>query len=246
MSARPARTSLSGRKPGVGGLNAEREPPFGERAVAARRAGASREDKEIDWRDLLGRAVLAGLFLVLAARIGADVARTYRITGLLLLLSESLVVLLTVVRRPANAVDRRLATRAVMVVSILGPPLVDPAAPDVLRSSALATTASALGLLVIIGGKLSLGRSFGFVPANRGLIDTGLYRLVRHPIYAGYFLAHAGFLLEHWSSWNFVVLVGADAALLARLAYEERILGRDPRYLRYCERVRWRLIPGAF
>ena len=31
------------------------------------------------------------------------------------------------------------------------------------------------------------------MPANRGVVSTGLYRLVRHPIYLGYLITHAGF-----------------------------------------------------
>jgi hypothetical protein len=43
-----------------------------------------------------------------------------------------------------------------------------------------------------------------------------------------------------------VLLVAADAALLVRSLYEERTLRHDPRYVRYCESVRWRVAPGIF
>ena len=48
---------------------------------------------------------------------------------------------------------------------------------------------STVGLLFVIAGKITLGRSFGIVPANRGVV-AGPYTLVRHPIYAGYLLSH--------------------------------------------------------
>jgi hypothetical protein len=38
-------------------------------------------------------------------------------------------------------------------------------------------------------------------------------------------------------------LVG-DVALIVRAFYEEKTLARDPKYVRYCETVRWRLLPG--
>ena len=53
---------------------------------------------------------------------------------------------------------------------------------------------SAVGLIVVIVGKMSLGRSFGLMPANRGIVSTGLYRVVRHPIYLGYLITHVGFV----------------------------------------------------
>jgi len=39
-------------------------------------------------------------------------------------------------------------------------------------------------------------------PANRGIVSTGAYRFVRHPIYTGIFIALAGFLLRSYTSLN--------------------------------------------
>ena len=50
---------------------------------------------------------------------------------------------------------------------------------------------------IIIAGKLTLGRSFGLMPANRGVVSSGIYRFVRHPIYAGYLITHVAFLAAH-------------------------------------------------
>ena len=61
---------------------------------------------------------------------------------------------------------------------------------------------SAVGLSVVIAGKVSLGRSFGLMPANRGIVSTGLYRLVRHPIYMGYLITHSGFVAREPDAWN--------------------------------------------
>lgn len=192
------------------------------------------------------RVVVAGLFLALAWRIGADFIRTLRITGLLLLASEALVVLLTVARRRARLVDRTWAARLVTLISVAGPPLVRPAASVALLPDTQAAMLSACGLLVIVAGKLSLGRSFGVVPANRGIVCRGVYRLVRHPIYVGYVLTHSAFLLSHVDAWNVCMLVSSDAMLLVRAVYEERTLRRDPQYVSYCSQVRWRMVPGVF
>ena len=67
--------------------------------------GASRLDAD-RLADIAARAAIVVLFSLLAARFGADFVKTGRVTGLLLLVSEMLVVVLTVMRRSAAAVDR--------------------------------------------------------------------------------------------------------------------------------------------
>jgi protein-S-isoprenylcysteine O-methyltransferase Ste14 len=93
---------------------------------------------------------------------------------------------------------------------------------------------------------VALGRSFGLVPANRGVVAAGPYRLVRHPIYLGYLVTHLAFVVANPLWWNVWMLGVADTALVVRLLYEERTLARDARYVNYRERVRWRLVPGVF
>ena len=195
--------------------------------------------------ELFGKAAISCLFVVLAVSIGSEFLKTGHVTGLLLLVSELLVVVLTVMRRPAQVVDRTLAARVFSAISIVGVPLIRPVgvalAPD------LATAAvSAFGLLVVIAGKLTLGRSFGLLPANRGVVCRGIYKLLRHPIYAGYLVTHAAFLVAHPTTWNLVMLVAADTALMVRAVYEERTLARDSEYADYMTRVRWRVCPGLF
>ena len=46
--------------------------------------------------------------------------------------------------------------------------------------------------MFVIAGKITLGRSFGIVPANRGVVTAGR-TLVRHPIYTGYLVSHLAF-----------------------------------------------------
>ncbi|MBI3264206.1 MAG: hypothetical protein HYZ58_13805 [Acidobacteria bacterium] len=197
-------------------------------------------------RDLAARAVTCGLFLALTWRMAEDVASTGRITGLLLLVSEFLVVVLTLVRRPALDLNGTWRARAVLVISVVGPALARPDVSAALLPDLLTGGASALGLLVVIGGKLSLGRSFGLLAANRGLVCRGFYRAVRHPIYGGYLITHAAFAAANASPWNLVVLGAADVGLVLRALTEERTLFRDPHYAAYAMTVRWRMVPGVF
>ncbi|KWE60436.1 isoprenylcysteine carboxylmethyltransferase family protein [Burkholderia sp. MSMB2157WGS] len=94
--------------------------------------------------------------------------------------------------------------------------------------------------------KLSLGRSFGLLPANRGVVSTGAYRFMRHPIYAGYLLSEIGFLLANFSTRNLLTIGIWMLLQIARIVMEERVLSEDADYRAYKTKVRYRLIPGVF
>ena len=195
-------------------------------------------------RENASKILIGALFTLLAWRLLQDFLTTNRPTDLLLLVGEALVVVLTCLRRPASTIDRRTPVRLVTVVSMAFPLMTQPAQAAPIIPEAVAAMLLGIGLLVVMGGKISLGYSFGLLPANRGVMQSGLYRVVRHPIYLGYLLTHIPFLAAHPSGWNVAVLVAGDIALIIRAFYEEQTLGRDPQYVRYCETVRWRLVPG--
>ena len=209
--------------------------------------GRAAAGSEVEWvTDLVARAVIIVLFSMMAIRFGADFLSTGRVTGLLLLVSEGLVVVLTVMRRSAVTVDRSTRARLLTTLSVLGPPLLQPAHVAALLPQSWTVAASAVGLAIVIAGKITLGRSFGLMPANRGVVSSGVYRIVRHPIYLGYLITHAAFLVATPSAWNIAALLAADAALLARAVCEEQTLARDERYRAYQQIVRWRVCPGVF
>lgn len=198
-----------------------------------------------DWSEVASRVLVGGLFLALAWRLGEDFLQTGRPTDLLLIVGESLVVILTCLRRPAKTVDRRLIVRIVTTASMMSPFLIQPSQGAGVIPEATAALVAAFGLLIVVAGKISLGWSFGLLPANRGIIDRGLYRIIRHPIYLGYLMTHAAFLAAHPTAWNVIVLLAGDCALIVRVFFEERTLSRDPKYVRYCKTVKWRLVPGV-
>lgn len=102
------------------------------------------------------------------------------------------------------------------------------------------------GMLFQLYAKLSLGRSFGVLPATRGLVTHGAYRWLRHPIYFGYLIGHVGFLLANFSTQNVVVLILLYAAQILRIRREEEMLATLPGYTDYRRTVRYRLIPGIY
>ena len=197
-------------------------------------------------RDLIARFIVGLLFALMCINIFADVARTGHVTGLLLLASESLVVVLTIVRRKARIVHRSFAAAATTTLSLAGPPLLRATMTPGLVPDVATAFVSALGLTVVILAKIALGRSFGIAPANRGIVARGPYNIVRHPIYAGYLVTHIAFLVAHPTTWNVAVALVADSALILRALIEERVLASDREYRAYCQRVGWHLVPLVF
>jgi len=197
-------------------------------------------------REVIARACIGVLFTLLSINLLANFLQTGRVTGLLLLASEALVVVLTVVRRRARIVDRSVGAAVTTTVSLAGPPLLRATEAVGLLPDPLTAMLSAVGLILVIVGKMALGRSFGVVPANRGIVVHGPYGVVRHPIYTGYLITHIGFLLANPSPWNLAVLAIGDTALIARALMEKRILKTDAEYQGYCRRVGWHLVPGVF
>jgi protein-S-isoprenylcysteine O-methyltransferase Ste14 len=220
------------------------------RALALPRQIAFAPSREASTRDvysdLFARVVVGALFTMLSVNILADFLRTGRITGLLLLTGESLVVIMTIARRRAVAVDRSVAATVLTVLSLAGPPLLRANDASPMVSDAMTAMLSAMGLIVVVIGKIALGRSFGLVPANRGVVVRGPYGLVRHPIYTGYLVTHVAFLMAHPSPLNAALLLVADTALILRALMEERVLQTDAVYEQYCRRVQWHLVPGIF
>ncbi|HET7699183.1 MAG TPA: methyltransferase [Vicinamibacterales bacterium] len=198
-----------------------------------------------DYGELAAKVFILTLFSAMATAIAQDFAQTGHVTGLLLLVSEALVVALTLIRRTAAVVDRSWKARILTAFATFGPPLVRPAGVAV-APEFLTIAISACGLMIVVFGKLSLGRSFGLTPANRGVVSTGMYRVVRHPIYLGYLITHLGFIIANPAGWNLSVLVVADVALMLRAMCEEKTLALDPEYRAYMDRVRWRIVPGVF
>jgi protein-S-isoprenylcysteine O-methyltransferase Ste14 len=196
--------------------------------------------------DLLARTVVGALFLLLSMNLLEDFLRTQRLTGLLLLVSESLVVVLTVLRRRAYLVDTSAAALTITAIALVGPPLLRTGNAPGLLPDALTALVSGAAVCFVIAGKITLGRSFGIVPANRGVVDRGPYLLVRHPIYAGYLVTHLAFVAAYPRPWNIAVVIISDAALVWRALFEERLLRQDERYQAYCGRVGWHLVPGLF
>lgn len=85
------------------------------------------------------------------------------------------------------------------------------------------------------------------VEPGQPVISTGVYGIVRHPMYAGALLLVIFTPPALGSYWALLVTVAFLPALAWRLLDEEKVLRRDlPGYADYCQRVRYRLVPGIW
>ncbi len=87
------------------------------------------------------------------------------------------------------------------------------------------------------------------IQADRGHVvcDSGPYRIVRHPGYAGNILPQAGIMLALSSVWTIIPAIAALIIIFIRTALEDQTLQDElPGYREYAARVRYRLIPGIY
>jgi protein-S-isoprenylcysteine O-methyltransferase Ste14 len=115
-----------------------------------------------------------------------------------------------------------------------------------------------LGFILIVlgytfaGWALTENRFFSTVvriQTDRGhmVCDSGPYRIVRHPGYAGNILALPGIVLALGSVWTFIPVIVALIITMIRTALEDKTLQEElPGYRDYVRRVRYRLIPFVF
>ena len=82
------------------------------------------------------------------------------------------------------------------------------------------------------------------VQENQKVIDTGLYGVVRHPMYAVTLVLFLSMPLVLGSWLSLAVLLAYPFIIAARIRDEERVLMEGlPGYAEYTQRVRWRMIP---
>lgn len=144
-----------------------------------------------------------------------------------------------------------LAGQAVLLVAAF---VVVPATDGIVGRLMLAGTRpagyviAAIGAIIAVAAMLRLGRQLVPQPtpvAGGRLIESGLYGVVRHPIYLAVLLFVAGAVVRSLSLAGLTLLVVAFAFFDRKSAYEERLLtAKYPEYENYRTRVRWKLIPG--
>jgi protein-S-isoprenylcysteine O-methyltransferase Ste14 len=85
------------------------------------------------------------------------------------------------------------------------------------------------------------------VEQGQKVISSGVYALVRHPMYFGALFLFAGTPIALGSWWTLLLFPVLIPILVVRILNEEKLLARDlPGYVEYTQTVRYRLIPGVW
>jgi protein-S-isoprenylcysteine O-methyltransferase Ste14 len=142
-------------------------------------------------------------------------------------------------RRSRDPLSLVACATAMLAVLAFRPPAGSDATAPLLVGDALAVLSCAW----LLASVLALGRCFGVLPEARGLVTSGAYRHVRHPVYLGELGACVGLAIASVSLVNALVLAVFVAAQTVRMQLEERALTRAfPEYAAYAARTP-RIIP---
>jgi protein-S-isoprenylcysteine O-methyltransferase Ste14 len=115
----------------------------------------------------------------------------------------------------------------------------------VLLGDVLVAFGLAMSLLVVNQNKYAAATIT--VESQQPVISTGMYGVVRHPMYVGALIMIAGMPLALDSYWALLTFVPAVAVLALRIGDEEKMLRQElTGYEEYTQKVRYRLVPGLW
>ena len=189
----------------------------------------------------LGVALLFFVALIPgAAHFGSGIANTIWFIG------AGLMGLLSLVRVPPTSstitVSSIMSTAAMMLL----PTMIRPTVPSTGLLRDIAIVVELVGVAFSQVSRVYLGRRFGLLPANRGIVDNGPFRLMRHPIYVAWLVLLLGYAMAFPTVLNFAAVAAMLPFMMWRIRLEEDLLTHDPEYRSYCKKTPYRLVPGLF
>lgn len=187
---------------------------------------------------------LAVVFGAFAFANAASFVEEPRLSVLLIVLVEAIVVVFLLIRRDPQETRHTWQTWSTTTIGTFAPMLLRPtdATADLLIGEILQVGGFVLQIIAL----LYLSRSFGLLPAYRGVQSSGLYSLVRHPLYSAYVISFTGYLINNPSVANAGAIVIGIVFLVLRIRCEEALLMTYDDYSRYAGQTRWRLIPAVW
>jgi protein-S-isoprenylcysteine O-methyltransferase Ste14 len=101
-----------------------------------------------------------------------------------------------------------------------------------------------LGIAMLVVIQNSYASANITVESGQELVSTGLYRVVRHPMYFGNVVLMIGIPLALGSYWGLLFVIPGLAVLGIRIVDEEKMLTKDlSGYPDYAQKVHYRLVP---
>jgi protein-S-isoprenylcysteine O-methyltransferase Ste14 len=101
-----------------------------------------------------------------------------------------------------------------------------------------------LGVAMLVVIQNSYAAANVTVESGQTVVSTGLYGLVRHPMYTGNVILLVGIPLALGSYWGLVFVIPGLVVLAIRIRDEEQLLKHDlAGYRQYTQQVHYRLVP---
>ncbi len=116
--------------------------------------------------------------------------------------------------------------------------------PSAVSLVGIALVAVGLGITQLVVIQNSYAAATITVEDNQPVVSTGLYGLVRHPMYVGVVIMMAGIPLALGSWWGLLIIVPCLAGIAFRILDEEQMLNQElAGYREYTQKVHYRLVP---
>jgi protein-S-isoprenylcysteine O-methyltransferase Ste14 len=224
-------------------VNVFGSPPASALRSSGRDPNPPSRVRRLSW--VAGNAAGAALAVYLLLPNLQYLLRTGQAIGLVFVIQQVWVAVVFVARRAPRTVSRRALDWIAAYAGWFTSFLVRPGGYHPAWGITVGFWVQVVGLLLWAWSFSKLARSYGIVPADRGLVTGGAYAIVRHPVYSAYVVGGIGYLMQSLSVRNAVVEMIALSWQLVRIRAEERHL-ESPAYAAYRARVPWRLCPGLW
>jgi len=172
-----------------------------------------------------------------------NIAMRLSVIAYLVVIAASVLVRLRPARK-ARGVEPRISALigTFLLTAVVILPRRDLSPVAALVSASLTIAGSALAVVVLA----QLRGSFSIMAESRELVTTGVYRIVRHPLYLAEEIAAIGVAMQFFSPWTALVLAVQIGFQLRRMRNEEVVLTATfPEYLAYRTGTA-RILPGIY
>lgn len=198
------------------------------------------------FRNAAGNCILGVSFFVTII----PAARTLRwnffgLANIVWLVGAAIMGILSFVRRPPRSTMVNSRTIAATAAMLVLPCFMRPVGRSYGVGALCGLALELFGIALTQIARVYMGRSFGVLPANRGVVTKGPFSSIRHPIYFGWLVLSIGYAMSYPTARNILLILVTLPFMVWRIEQEESHLSEDPEYRNYERRVRFRLWPGV-
>jgi protein-S-isoprenylcysteine O-methyltransferase Ste14 len=197
-------------------------------------------------RRALGDCLLAAWFLIAMLPAGREIK--FSLAGaanLVWLTGAAVMAVMSFARFAPRSTTVNLGTLVASGAMLILPSFMRPIDRSTGALATFGLVFELIGVILTQVARVYMGRSFGILPANRGIVSKGPFRWVRHPIYFGWLVLSIGYAMSYANPRNTILIVATLPFMVWRIDQEEAHLSADPEYRNYLDRVSYRLLPGV-